>query len=124
MSLLDAENAISIVRGTSKTLQLCVKDMAGAAVNLTGARVILTVKCRITDRDPLIQKDSAVGPLEALITIPLEGKAEFYLSPVDTQTLEGKFVFDVWVILSSGKRYLVVGPGDFTVLPGVTVLSP
>lgn len=117
------ENSIHIVRGTSRTLALCVKDAEGHPVNLTGARVVFTVKCRVTDDSPRIQKDSAEGVLEVDIDDPLNGEAKIYIQPEDTSTMDvGTYVFDVWVILSSGTRHLVVGPGEFVVVAGVTVL--
>ena len=33
----------------------------------------------------------------------------------------GEYVFDVWVILSSGKQYPVIPPSKLVVEPGVTV---
>lgn len=121
---LAAENDLTIVRGTSRTLALTVKDGDGNAVDLTGARVVMTVKCRVKDVDPVIQKDSDNGVSEVEITGPLAGTAKIYLQPGDTQTLDpGPYVFDIWVILTSGSRHLVVGPGKFNVVPGVTVFT-
>lgn len=122
-NLLDTENAIDIVRGTSRTLALTVTDAAGVPVNLTGARVVFTVKCSVQETDNKIQKDSARDAADASVTAASSGQAQIYLQPQDTQGMEpGKYVFDVWVLLSGGARYLVVGPGPFNVRAGVTVL--
>lgn len=120
---LSAENAVDVVRGTSRTLSLTVSDSHGDAVDLTGSRVVFTVKCRASEVDPEIFKDSANGALEVAITGPTLGQAEVYIQPADTHNLTvGKYVFDVWVILVSGERHLVVGPGEFNVKQGVTLI--
>jgi hypothetical protein len=117
------ENAVTIIRGTSKTLELVVTDADGKAADLTGAKVIMTVKEHLTDTVPLVQKTSEV-PAQAQVTVPREGKARIYLVPADTQTLATKqYVFDVWAVLASGKRFAVVQPSTFIVQASVTVLA-
>ena len=44
-------NAVTIIRGTSKTLVLTVKDKDGAVVDLTGSTIYMTVKSNATDQD-------------------------------------------------------------------------
>lgn len=123
-SILAAENEIEIIRGSTKTYELEVVDDHEEPVNLTGARVVFTVKCSLSDPAPLIQKDSAVGVAEVDITEPRLGKAEIKMVPSDTRSLDpGEYIFDVWVVLSSGARNPVVGPATFTVKAGVTVLT-
>lgn len=120
---LASENAIDVVRGTSRTLVLTVQDSHGDVVDLTSARVVFSVKCKTSDTTPIIQKDSDVGVGEAEITDPTQGEAKIYLQPTDTQNMTpGKYIFDVWVILTGGSRHLVVGPGSFNVKAGVTVI--
>ena len=117
------ENALSIIRGTSKTLELVVTDADGKAVNLTGGKVVMTVKATVTDTTPLVQKSSDV-PTQAELTVPREGKARIYLVPADTQTMTVRqYVFDVWLVLASGKRFAVVPPSIFEVQAGVTLLA-
>jgi hypothetical protein len=123
-SILGAENQIEVVRGSSKTFELEVVDEADVAVDLTGARIVLTVKCQVTDSSPLIQKDSNVGAAEVEIIHPRDGKAMIKFSPSDTQLLDsGKYTFDVWVVLTSGFRCPVIMPSPFIVQAGVTVLT-
>lgn len=120
--LLLPENAVTVIRGTSKTLELTVTDSNGSPVDLTGAKVVFTVKARVEDQIPLIQKTSDTLA-QVTITSPTEGKAQIYLDAADTQTRDiKKYVFDVWVILSSGKRFAVVPPSVFEVQAGVTLL--
>lgn len=123
-SILGSENQIEIYRGASKIFALEVLDMDDNPVNLTDARVIMTVKCAVDAAAPLIQKDSDAGIGQVEITVPREGKAEIKFVPSDTQTLNaGSYVFDVWVVLSSGSRNPVILPSAFIVKAGVTVLT-
>ena len=123
-SILGSENQIEIIRGSSKTFELEVLDESDAAVDLTSARVVLTVKCSLVDPAPLIQKDSEGGATQVEITAPREGKARIKFSPADTQTLDvGKYTFDVWVVLASGFRCPVILPSPFIVQAGVTILT-
>lgn len=120
---LASENAIDVIRGISRTLVLTVKDSHGEVVDLTSARVVFTVKCKLSDVDPTILKDSDKGITEVEFTDPTKGEAKIYLQPSDTQNMKpGKYVFDVWVILAAATRHLVVGPGAFNVQAGVTVI--
>lgn len=122
MSTLFPENAVVIIRGSSKTLKLSVKDENDAFVNLTGATIYFTVKVSERDAQPLFQKSSS-NPAQIEITTPREGVALIYLQPSDTQNLDPhEYVFDVWAILSNGKRYPVVKPSVFKVDPGVSFI--
>lgn len=123
------ENAITIVRGSSKTYELIVTDdgpgASGKAVDLTGARVVFSVKRDIDDPETavLIRKDSQTDVTQAEITLPREGKARIYLVPADTQTFApAEYVFDVWVFLPNGKRYPVIPPSIFNVTLAVTLV--
>ena len=121
-NILRPENLISVIRGTSKTFELEITDDDGAVVDLTGATLYFTVKAKLEDTNPLIQKKSS-DALEIDIYDPRGGKAKIYLNPSDTQTLALKpHIFDVWVVLSSGKRYVVVGPSTFELKPAGTVI--
>jgi len=123
-SIQGPENLIEIYRGASKTYELEVVDGEEHAVDLTGARIVFSVKCDLSDPTPLIQKDTNGGPTQIDITHPLEGIAEIKLLPSDTQTMDaGEYIFDVWVVLASGTRGPVILPSPFKVIAGVTVLT-
>ena len=118
------KNAVQIIRGTSKTLVVTTTDSKGKPIDLTGARVIMTVKGRVEDTQNVFQKTTDVLT-QVEVTDPKAGIAQIYISPSDTQTQEIKtYVFDVWVVLTSGKRYAAVPPSLFDIQPGVTILSP
>jgi hypothetical protein len=120
--ILNTENSIEMFRGTSKTFDLSVVDDSGLPVDLTGAVLYFTVKERIDDPLPLVQKKSS-DALQIDIYDPRAGKARIYLEPGDTQNLALKpRFFDVWAVLVSGRRYVVIPPSDFILQPTVTVL--
>jgi hypothetical protein len=122
VSILFPENAITIIRGSSKTLKLTVTDETDAKVNLTGARLYFSVKVSERDPQPLFQKSSN-NSAQAEITVPREGIALIYLQPSDTQNLDPhEYLFDVWVVLANGKRYPVVKPSVFKVEPGISFI--
>lgn len=122
-NVLLPENAIPLIRGTSKTLKLTVVDLDNKPIDLTGATIHFTVKLEPLDRVPVIKKSSA-NPSEAEVSAPpQDGIARIFLDPADTQDLECRlYVFDVWVILQSGKRYCVVKQSTLELQPGITVL--
>jgi hypothetical protein len=121
--VLQPKNAVQIIRGTSKTLQLSVVDSVNKPVDLTGARVVMTVKSRFEDVNNVFQKTSDFVA-QVQITDAKGGIAQIFINPSDTNERDIKhYVFDVWVILASGKRYAVVPPSIFDLQPGVTILA-
>lgn len=120
--LLNPENGIAIYKGVSKTLKLSVLDANTQPVPINGALLWFTVKRDIRDVQPLLQKKSS-NSAEILITAPDVGLAEIYLLPDDTQTWDARtYVFDIWIQLASGARYIIVPPSDFRVDRAVTTL--
>lgn len=121
-AFLAPENALSMYRGTSKTLQVAVKDDSGAVVDITGAHLYFTLKKDVRDTQPVVQKVSTdVAQIE--FTAPRSGVARIYIVPADTQTLDtGIYTFDVLLVLPSGKRYLVVPPTEFELMATVSVV--
>lgn len=116
-----SENILEVIRGTSKTLELEVLNEDDEAVDITGARVILTAKRTLQDPHPLFQK-SSTDVTQALITSPRAGRAEIYIKPADTHNLESNFdyLYDVWVILASGERFAVIPLSILRVQDAVT----
>jgi hypothetical protein len=116
------ENTVSIIRGTNKTIRVTVTNPDTTATNLTGGKLVLSVKDGLYQDLPLIQK-LTTDAAQAVITKPREGLVEFYFVPADTQGLTPKdYIFDIWLITATGDRYAVVTPTTFTVTPGVTYL--
>ena len=124
MGILLPENAVTATRGASKTLNLTVKDKDGNPVNLTGSTLYFTVKKKETDRVCVIQKISTDAAQIEVASPATKGTAQIFLQPSDTNKDPGKYRFDVWVVLASGARFVVVKPSVFEIVPGVTVLAP
>jgi hypothetical protein len=98
-----------------------VTDADGVAYDITGARVVMSVKQDVVDPLPLIQKESG-DPAQAALVQPKVGVAEIYLLPADTQNLDSTvdYLFDVWLITLSGERFVVIPPSLFRVKDTVT----
>lgn len=102
---------LKLKRGESKTLRLTITDASGTVVDLTGARVKMTVVEADTTSNVLFTKDSDVGVSEVEIATPTSGVADIFIEPSDTSGVTlYKFLYDIWVELASGKRYAVVCP--------------
>lgn len=115
------KNSVQIIRGTSKTLQLTVVDSHRKPVNLTGTTIIMTVKDTVDNLRNVFQKTTA-DPTQILITDAFSGIAQIYINPSDTQNRDIKqYIFDIWVILTTGARYAVVPPTIFDLQAGVTI---
>jgi len=118
--LLDTANGISVYKGASKLLLLTVVAADGTPVSINGAKLWFTVKRAIQDPLPVFQKQST-NPAEIAIVAPDVGKAEISILPSDTQAITaGLYVFDVWIELASGDRYVLIPPSDFKVERTVT----
>ncbi len=76
----------------------------------TGDALTFTVKRKIEDPDPVIQKTAEL----------LNGIARFSLLPSDTKPLSfGKYFFDIQSVYSDGNVDTLVGPASFVVLEEV-----
>lgn len=121
-AILSPENSLTVIRGTTKTLKVTVTKPDGSYFDITGGRLVFTVKCSIFDDLPTLQKLTTI-PAQGAVTIPRQGIAEFYLIPADTQGMKPReYLFDVWLITASGDRFCVVPQSTFVVQPGVTYL--
>lgn len=120
-SLDSPENAIEIVRGSTRTIQVTVTDLDDVIIDITSSRLLFCVKRFAEDEFPEIQKDTDVGA-EGVLFDPRDGIARFFLVPADTHNLDFgiEYVYDVWLILPAGERHPVVGPAPFTVASSVT----
>lgn len=124
-----SSSSIEVYQGESKDMELEivqeVDDVDGnpeeVPVDLTGAKVCFTVRKSVGDSEVKIFKDSTNVLDIEILTPATEGFATIYLTSDDTLLLDpGKYVFDVWVTLSSGKRLPVIEVSDFIVKEPVT----
>lgn len=113
---------ITIVQGENKSLRLSVTDKNDIVVDLTGSTLTLTVKSKVGETTNLIQKIST-DIAEIKITDAVNGIAEIYFVPVDTQTLDPlDYVYDLWVKFPDTRAFAIVKVSNFNVTERVTVL--
>jgi hypothetical protein len=123
-NITKSSNSIEVFKGESLDLELEVTTIVTAAdsteseepVDLTGSTVFFCMRRRASDPDTLITKDSG-SALEIEILTPADnGVALIHLVPDDTKNLPAdEYVFDVWIILSSGKQVPVVEVSEFKI---------
>lgn len=115
---------MTILRGSSKTLELTVRDSNKVLVDLTGSKVFFTIKRTIGSAEYLVRKTSDNIADAEILTQSGDtlGKARFYLSPTDTISASPArdYTYDVWVELASGKRYAVIKPSVLDLRRAVT----
>lgn len=118
--------SVTITKGANKSFLLTVVDENGAAADLAGAKIWVTVKHRQSDAVPVISKRNTAaggGDTEVVVSSPSTlGKATVLFVPTDTSPLSNlqAYEIDAWVELATGKRYQVVAPEAFTIDPTIT----
>ena len=130
-NITKSSNSIDLYQGESKDLDLFVveevKDINGVLieqpVNLTGATIYFSVRKKANSPELLIGKDSTNILAIEILSPATDGKAIIHLLSSDTKNMQaGEYVFDVWVVLSSGKNVPVVEISEFLVKEAVTKL--
>jgi len=118
-----AGQTITLLRGESKTLQLTVLDQDRNPVDLTGTTLTMMVKKRACDTVALIEKSSS-DPTEIEIQTPATaGIANIKIAASDTANLApARYVYDIWIQMSTLECLPVIRPGAFEVNWSVTVL--
>lgn len=136
-NVLLPKNSFAIKRGASKSLKLFVNDLSEEAkpaclpcskcnqveelppFDLTGHTAYFSVRREEWEEDALIVKIST-SALQIQVVDAKAGQARVFLVPADTYHLDpGFYVFDVWVVLSTGER-LPVLEGQMQLETGVT----
>lgn len=127
-------NAIEIYKGQTKDIQVTVTQIgqdpttgdypANIPVDLTGATVYFTVKARPGDPVTLVYKVSTTSSQITIATPTTGGIATIHLLPLDTYKMAADtYVFDIWVVLSTGATYPVVEVAEFIIKEPVTVVN-
>jgi len=124
-----SSSSIELYQGESKDLEIEIvkeeEDVDGNPIEvplpLTGSKVCFTVRKLVTDPAIKIAKDS-LNVLDIEIKSPAtDGIVIIYIVSEDTRLLDpGRYVFDIWVVLSSGKKVPVVEVSEFIVKEPVT----
>lgn len=128
-NITKSSSAIELYQGESKDLELEivkeVDDVDGnpeeKPVDLENAKICFTVRKTVEDPIANISKDST-NVLDIEIQSPAtDGMVLIFLVSSDTRNMEpGKYVFDIWVVLSSGKELPVIEVSEFIVKAAVT----
>jgi len=114
-----AEIDLTIYQGATfrKPFQWTAGDPA-VAVNLTGATARMQLRKKITSPDVLLELTTANGGI--LITTPLEGKFEIFITDTQTSAIDFKTaVYDLEIVDTAGQVYRIL-MGSVEVSPEVT----
>lgn len=130
-NLTKSSNSIDLYQGESKDLDLLiveeVKDINGVPVeqpvDLAGATIYFSVRSKANSPDLLIGKDSTNILSIEILTPTTLGMVVIHMLSSDTKHMAaGDYVFDIWIVLSSGKSGPVVEISEFIVKEAVTKL--
>lgn len=112
---------IEVARGEDRTLQLTIKDDAGAVVDITGSTVTFTVRRR--PQDPILFSKSSATPSEVTLVDPTNGRADIFILDTDTGPLAvSDYKYDVFLQQADGTRTQVIDVSIFRVSSRITVL--
>lgn len=130
-NITKSSNTVDLYQGESRDIDLeIVQEVPDVndvpveePVDLTGATVYFSVRTKASSPDLLIGKNST-NALEIETPTPFTGGiAIIHLLSSDTKNMApGEYVFDVWVVLSSGKTVPVIEISEFIVKEPVTKL--
>ena len=130
-NITKSSNSIDLYQGESKDLDLLivqeVKDINGVfveqPVDLAGSTIYFSVRKKASSTDLLIGKDSTNILSIEILAPSTSGMAIIHMLSSDTKHMPaGDYVFDVWIVLSSGKSVPVVEISEFIVKEAVTKL--
>ena len=88
-------NAVQVVRGQTKVLQIKVKTKAGRAAKLGGATIYLTVRQK--PNTPVLITKTTPAENGINVTDAAKGEAVATLDINDTDLEAGQYRYDVWV---------------------------
>lgn len=116
---------LRLIRGQTKTYRVVVTDINGDALDLTGTTLYFRVKAALTDTAYVIDKDSGVvGEIDFLLPqsdAEKTGRADVKLVHNDSKALTpGVYLYDVWIMLTSGDLHPVVKPANIIIEQGIS----
>ena len=95
---------MTLYKNKTKTFQTTILDSAGAAQDLTGFKLIFTVRPSVDD------VATAIISKEAVIATPASGIGVFTLTPSDTNVTLGNYVYDIQLTNESDESVMIVNP--------------
>lgn len=120
--LLGTKTSVTLVRGTSRTLELQITDVdSGEPIDLTSATLYFSVSTKGRPSVPVVYKDST-NAVQIEIVDAKGGLAAVHIYPADTYYLqESNYAYDVLMDIGT-DRYIVIEQSDFFVRPITTQL--
>jgi hypothetical protein len=113
-------DGIEVYRNQDKRFLLAVRDASRDPVDLTGARITLTVRTTTNGTSLIVKSSTVVGEIDIAVP-PTDGLADIFFVPADTVGLTaGSYVYDVWVVLADGTQQPVINPSPFNLLDPIT----
>lgn len=117
---------LAVTQGESATFEITVRDENKVLIDLTGSKIWFGVKHKLLDVPyAILKRNTAAGGSDAEILIldqlvpATKGKARIFLVPDDTSSLAIdcalQYVCDLWIELSTGKQYQVLGVVPFKI---------
>lgn len=125
-------NTIDLYQGESRDIELEVVEdipdvngvLAEQPVDLTGAAIYLSVRSKPSSPELLLSKNSTNTASIEINTPPTSGLVTIHMVSADTKFMfPGGYVFDVWVVLASGKSVPVIEISEFIIKEPVTKLQ-
>ena len=120
--MLLPQNSIRLYAGETRTLEFSVADREGRIQDLTGARVVMSVRESMLDHQPLILKTTD-DPAQAMIASITGGLVRFFFTSQDTKYLRpAQYGYDIWVLMPNGDKFPVIESSVLEIKGSVTRL--
>lgn len=116
-------NKIFVVQQQTKTLLVTVKTSEGAAANLNGANVYMTVRDKVGGTVVITKSIND----DIVITCAEDGQATITLTTEDTDIATGCWLYDIWIEYpqtSPPVRHPVVKHAELIMEPAITDFTP
>jgi hypothetical protein len=134
-TLTPADDTIAVSQGADEVYQIAAFDSSKQPVDLTGAKGFFTVKKQWRDATAVILKrtSNAGGDDSQFIVLPqigaTKGLARFFVAAADTESFSAdevdnanNYVYDIWLVLASGKHKTVRQIRRFEILQSVSTI--
>lgn len=122
-------STINLPKGSTKSFTFTVSNDAGL-VDLTGARVYLTVKV-LGEGTALVSKANTAGggssaQIEVLDQVANRGAFKVKFIPADSASLTAAtiYFYDAWIVTAAGEYVQVVAESHFKIARAVTTSFP
>ena len=117
---MNTATAISIIRGTDQSFALAFTKADGSPVDLTGQKVLFTVKSADNiDETDTTDAEAIIKATATLSGTPTDGTATLVLTNAQTSVPAGDYLYDLRVVSAGGIVSNIISSG-FTILDPIT----